>query len=226
MNRILISLICVAKVIYISKKVNVYDLLDNGYDDKLMKLVEEDDVQFYRLNMFNEDMIKSVEQDLKILQELQSKWNDITEDPKKSQFIYELTSNIKLIDKKIIVFTESTETASYVSEYLEQIFPNKVLLYHGQASQAIRQEIEENYNPNYTGEKKDNIKYLVTTDVLAEGINLHRSNVIINYDLPWNPTKVMQRVGRINRVGTEYNEIHVFNFFPTAHDPTPVLLHQ
>ena len=57
---------------------------------------------------------------------------------------------------------------------------------------------------------------LITTDVLSEGINLHRANVLINYDLPWNPTKIMQRVGRINRVGTEYDRIYVFNFFPTA----------
>lgn len=47
--------------------------------------------------------------------------------------------------------------------------------------------------------------------MLAEGINLHRSNVIVNYDLPWNPTRVMQRIGRINRVGTKYDKIHIFN---------------
>ena len=51
---------------------------------------------------------------------------------------------------------------------------------------------------------------------MAEGINLHRSNVLINYDLPWNPTKIMQRVGRINRVGTVFDRIYVFNFFPTS----------
>jgi len=57
---------------------------------------------------------------------------------------------------------------------------------------------------------------LITTDVLAEGINLHRSNIVINYDLPWNPTRVLQRVGRVNRVGTEHNLIYIFNCFPTA----------
>ena len=50
--------------------------------------------------------------------------------------------------------------------------------------------------------------------MLAEGINLHRSNVIINYDLPWNPTRVLQRVGRINRVGTKFDKIYIYNFFP------------
>ena len=47
-------------------------------------------------------------------------------------------------------------------------------------------------------------------------MNLHKSGVLINYDLPWNPTRIMQRVGRINRVGTQFDRIYVFNFFPTA----------
>jgi superfamily II DNA/RNA helicase len=51
--------------------------------------------------------------------------------------------------------------------------------------------------------------------VLSEGINLHRSNVVINYDIPWNPTRMIQRVGRINRVDTPFNKIYTFNFFPT-----------
>ena len=116
----------------------------------------------------------------------------------------------------MIIFTESKETAEYIGAYLENYYPDSVLVYNGQGSRSVRREIEANYNPNYVYEKKDNIQYLVTTDVLAEGINLHRSNVIVNYDLPWNPTKVMQRVGRINRVGTEHDKIYVFNFFPSA----------
>jgi len=46
-------------------------------------------------------------------------------------------------------------------------------------------------------------------------VNLHRSNVVINYDIPWNPTKLIQRVGRINRVNTPFDKIYTFNFFPS-----------
>lgn len=53
-------------------------------------------------------------------------------------------------------------------------------------------------------------------DVLAEGINLHRSNIVLNYDLPWNSTRVLQRVGRVYRVGTAHEQVYIFNFFPTA----------
>lgn len=207
---------CEAGEVYISKKVDVYDLLDSGDDEKLMELVEEETVQHYPLDAFNDNFMSSLKNDLLLLKELRDEWEEIIEDPKKDQFLSELKNNINLKDNKIIIFTEAKETAEYVGEYLRLEYPDEVVVYSGQGPKSVRTEIEANYNPNYVYEKKNDIRILVTTDVLAEGINLHRSNVIINYDLPWNPTKVMQRVGRINRVGTEHDEIYVFNFFPTA----------
>jgi superfamily II DNA/RNA helicase len=78
-----------------------------------------------------------------------------------------------------------------------------------------RRKITNNYDPR-AKISEDDIQILISTDVLAEGVNLHRSFSIINYDLPWNPTRVLQRVGRVNRVGTTNKEIHIYNFFPTA----------
>lgn len=78
-----------------------------------------------------------------------------------------------------------------------------------------RDLIRENFDPNYK-QQSEIIRILISTDILSEGINLHRSNMVINYDLPWNPARVMQRVGRVNRVGTRHKNIHIFNFFPTA----------
>lgn len=202
--------------VYISKKIDVYDLLDNGDDEKLMEFVDADRVQHYKTNEFREDFISALKQDLLFLKLLQDQWEDIIDDPKKEQFLLELENNKTLKNKKIIIFTESKETAEYIGLYLEKKYPEKVLAFSGQGSRHERDEIEANFNPNYQGKKKDDIQYLVTTDVLAEGINLHRANIIVNYDLPWNPTKIMQRVGRINRVGTEHDRIYVFNFFPAA----------
>src|SRR5690606_1416967 len=79
-----------------------------------------------------------------------------------------------------------------------------------------RDIITANFDPKYKGQK-DDLKILIATDVLAEGINLHRSNVLINYDLPWNPTRVLQRAGRVNRLGSNFPNVHIFNFFPTSH---------
>jgi len=80
-----------------------------------------------------------------------------------------------------------------------------------------RDIIQANYDPNRkTKEQLNDLKILIATDVLAEGINLHRSNVVINYDLPWNSTRVLQRAGRINRLGSDFEKVHIFNFFPTT----------
>lgn len=207
---------CEGGKVYISKKIDVYDLLDNGDDERLMDLVEEDLVQYYPISAFKKTFLIDLKNDLIMLQKLLNEWELIVQDPKKDQFLHEISNNEVFIKNKIIIFTESKETADYVGKYLEEEYPTKVLIYSGQSSRATRLEIEANYNPDYPNGKKNDIKFLVTTDILAEGINLHRSNVIVNYDLPWNPTKVMQRVGRINRVGTEHDTIYVFNFFPTA----------
>jgi len=221
LNRFILSYqkfidMCESGEVYISKKVDVYDLLDNGDDEKLLELVEEDLVQHFTLTAFKNELLMDLNSDLILLQKLANEWANIEEDPKKKQFLIELSDKNVFKKYKMIIFTESKETAEYVGNYLEEIYPNKVLVYSGASSISRRLEIEANFNPNNAYEKKDDIKFLVTTDILAEGINLHRSNIIVNYDLPWNPTKVMQRVGRINRVGTEHDRIYVFNFFPTA----------
>jgi superfamily II DNA/RNA helicase len=62
---------------------------------------------------------------------------------------------------------------------------------------------------------RNDYRILVSTEVLSEGVNLHRSNVVVNYDIPWNPTRLIQRVGRVNRVDTKFDTIHTYNFFPT-----------
>jgi superfamily II DNA/RNA helicase len=137
-------------------------------------------------------------------------------DPKLEEFVKDLAENPILKDTKKIVFTESKETASYIGERLKQIYGSRVVVFSGESTNYLKQEIEDSYNPKNKGKNNDKYDILITTDVLAEGINLHRANVLINYDLPWNPTRIMQRVGRINRVGTEFDRIYVFNFFPTS----------
>lgn len=99
---------------------------------------------------------------------------------------------------------------------LATLYQDRVIAYTGDSSMVLKTAIEDSFNPKMQEKNNDKYDVLVTTDVLAEGINLHRANVLVNYDLPWNPTRIMQRVGRINRVGSEFDEIYVFNFFPTA----------
>ncbi|MBU1251333.1 MAG: helicase [Actinobacteria bacterium] len=63
----------------------------------------------------------------------------------------------------------------------------------------------------------DNFDILLTTDVLAEGVNLQQAGRIVNYDLPWNPMRIVQRHGRVDRIGSEHDKIHLGVFLPTEH---------
>ena len=75
--------------------------------------------------------------------------------------------------------------------------------------------IRENFDANY-GHPKNDYDIVISTEVLAEGVNLHRSNMVVNYDTPWNSTRLMQRIGRVNRIGSKAKSVFIYNFFPTT----------
>ncbi len=202
--------------VWISKKVDVYDLLDAGDIEKLMQMVEDENGFHFETKEFKSNFIIDLNKDLSKLKYLRDLWDTITTDPKFDTFCKELEHNKKLHGNKKIIFTESKETANYLEEKLAPIYGKRVIAYSGMSGAKLKSDIEDSFNPKYANKENDRYDVLITTDVLAEGINLHRSNALINYDLPWNPTRIMQRVGRINRVGTEHQQIFVFNFFPTA----------
>jgi len=214
--------------IFISKKLNIFDLLDEDDDKKIDKLIEENAAQKIPVGEFNSKFKEDVQNDLESLLKIKNLWNDVTNDPKIEKLISILKKDKNLKDNKIVMFTESSETGLYLLKELNKEFSKSVFFYSSAggryfdnekisnlSQKAGRNEIRENFDPNIKNNQKNNIKILITTDVLAEGINLHRSNVTLNYDLPWNPTKVIQRIGRVNRVGTQHKNIHVYNFFPS-----------
>ena len=210
--------------VLIGKKVNVYDLLDEDNAEKILQLVEEGELQRRDAEEFRPEFVQVLAADLQLLREIRKLWTTIDSDPKLETFMAELKANPALTDKHLVIFTESKETGEYLFENLNRRFPNAVLFYSSQGGRyaegeksvpVARKLVKESFDPNYH-HQDDRIRILISTDVLAEGINLHRSNTVINYDLPWNPTKVLQRVGRVNRVGTKHQEIRVFNFFPTG----------
>ena len=105
-------------------------------------------------------------------------------------------------NKKIIIFTEFVAT----QEYLRQILSNsgyKVSVLNGSMSIEERNEALNDF--------KNNTDIFISTDAGGEGLNLQFSNIIINYDLPWNPMKIEQRCGRADRIGQKY-DVHIYNF--------------
>ena len=204
-------------VVYVSKKYNVYDLMNNGEEDKLDFIVDKEDAFKFKSEEFNSTFIEDLEFDLSNLKRIRRMWDPIENDPKLDKFIDDLKNNKLLKKSKILIFTESKETAEYLKKNIDMHFKNQTILFTGGSKNKDRDIIQENFNPDVSKtNQKNDFRILVTTDILAEGISLHRANVIVNYDLPWNPTRIMQRVGRINRVGTKHDNIYVFNFFPSA----------
>lgn len=100
-----------------------------------------------------------------------------------------------------------------------------MLLFNGDSGESVRDKVIENFDAR-ARLKKDDHRILIATEVLSEGVNLHRANVVINYDIHWNPTRMMQRVGRINRVDTPFDVIHTFNFFPTIQSNDQIKLRE
>jgi len=186
-------------------------------------MVEQDRVQKYPVGEFNDDFISRLRSDLDILKDTQKLWTGNIGDPMLEQFVSDLHTHAILKGRKLLVFTESKETGDYLYRRLQREFAGEVMffcstggLYDGMEHSLTlaRDLIKDNFDPNKKQKQQEGIR--ITTDVLAGGINLQRSSIIINYDLPWNPTRVLQRLGRFNRVGTVHEQVHVFNFFPTA----------
>jgi superfamily II DNA or RNA helicase len=202
--------------VYISKKYanKIYDYIDQGNFEAIDELINEDKADLYKSDQFTSSFIENLEADLKVLKVIQANWKKITRDPKVIAFKEQLTKESPVTQGKVLIFSESEETAGYLAKELQDVYPNKILYFSGKSSHQDREVVLENFDANSRNPKND-FKLLITTDILAEGVNLHRSNVVINYDIPWNPTRIMQRVGRINRVDTKHDEIYTYTFFPT-----------
>ena len=193
------------------------DYLINLDDSEFEELVSERDLTKINKEDLIDDYDKDLKSDIAIFDQLKQLWAqfDIEHDDAKFDELIKLLKQIKKKDTRIILFSEAKDTIDYLEKRMNQQFNNQVVSFSGSDSDSTKEYIKRNFDPkskNPLNEKS----ILVTTDAMSEGINLHRASIIINYDLPWNPTRVMQRVGRINRVGSNFDDLYVYNFFPAA----------
>ena len=213
--------------VYISKKFSskIYELLEDDNDEAIQSLIDEDKAQKLSGDKFEDKFIVHIKKDLSLFREIKNMWSGVKRDPKLKELVEKLKTNSILKQNKVILFTESKETAEYLCKNLESNVSGGVLCFTGSSSSLIREVVIENFDAKVK-HKKDDYRVLISTEVLSEGVNLHRANVVINYDIPWNPTRIMQRVGRINRVDTKFKEIFTFNFFPTKQSNDQIKLEE
>lgn len=173
----------------------------------------------------SDKFIADIKSDLEMYKEIKEKMielNMVADDPKSKALIEKIKE--KLAEKpeagepkrKIIIFTEYRDTAKFLAPIFEKEFNGKVL-YSGDLGFEKIKEIKRNFDASYKDEdQEDKYDILLATDKVSEGFNLNRAGVVINYDIPWNPVRVIQRVGRINRISKKvFEKIYIVNFFPT-----------
>lgn len=162
---------------------------------------------------------RELRHDIELLKSIQTDWSDVKVDPKYDFFVNKVDESMKTEKRrKIVIFTEFTDTADYLFEKLTQNGGRRIFKYSsGDASETNRKIIKANFDAGLDESKQsDDFDVIVATDAISEGFNLHRAGTVINYDIPYNPTKVIQRVGRINRISKKvFDELYIWNFFPT-----------
>ena len=123
-----------------------------------------------------------------------------------------------LKDGKRLIFTQYSDTARYLYENLILVLGTDTteIVHSGTKNKArLVTRFSPNSNPGIQLRPDEpNLTTLIATDVLAEGLNLQDCDKVINYDLHWNPVRLIQRLGRIDRIGSKNDEIHAFNFLP------------
>ena len=230
--------------VFIAPDTDVNKLLDKGWsEDEIEEEIErlsEDKPKnrTFKAEDFDDDFIEFLKHDAMLISELVNAWDEIDYDPKKDVFLKKLTSQFLRkstnLEGKLVIFSESNDTVNYLAEALKKQGRKDVLVISSKNRKAQYDTIVENFDANFPNakekekgkEQKNDYNIIVTTEVLAEGVNLHRSNVVVHYDTPWNSTKLMQRIGRVNRIGTKASKIYNYVFYPSAQGDSQLRLNR
>lgn len=182
----------------------------------------------YKIDEFDEpeQFLSDIQSDLQLLQNIAKQVNllRLAVDDPKSDLLVKAVGNIINTPpcagephRKVIIFSEYLDTVEHIAPVLEAAFPGRVLVSDGSLSKHFLDNLHANFDASCpTNKQREDFDILVTTDKLSEGVNLNRAGAVINYDIPWNPTRVIQRLGRINRIGRKvFQTLYIYNFFPT-----------
>ncbi len=180
----------------------LYRVDEKGFDKDLFFKNLQKDISTFKAILKDIKSLKLLDKDPKALQLLQ-----IVKDV--------LECKHKGIDKaknrKVIVFSEFTDTIKHLKGFFENSSLKKLFL----APESINETVLKNFDASHP-ESEDDFKILLVSDKFSEGLNLSRAGLVINYDIPWNPTRVIQRIGRINRIGNKvFDNLYIFNYFPS-----------
>lgn len=190
---------------YINKAAEYYNIISN-----------KNNVAWLPSTYFKRTLKQHLKKDCETLLEmitLCGDWNQETD-----QKLNELQNLLERThkDEKVIVFTQYSDTALYVYNQLRKRGVNSIGIATGDSDNPT--SVVEKFSP-VSNEKSDisqeeQYRVLIATDVLSEGQNLQDSHVIVNFDLPWAIIRLIQRAGRVDRIGQTADKIYCYSFFP------------
>ncbi len=218
--------------VIIAPELNVKKLQSDGLElDEIIEIaigkgLDQKEIVFKAAD-FQPDFLPMLEYDAEVLENLCKRWDKVKSDPKLDLFVSmlegELFEKDKNLEGKLVVFSESVDTVNYLEKELkERLHRNDILAVCAKNRNRLRETIQANFDAKYKKEWRNDYNIIITSDVLAEGVNLHRANVIVNYDSPWNATRLMQRIGRVNRIGSTADAIYNYMFYPS--DPGDAII--
>jgi SNF2 family DNA or RNA helicase len=210
--------------------------------DEIDRMVEGGEYAEYETNAFYlDDLKRDLETDIKLLSDLQSTLepfhdeiqDDFSMDDKAEQ-LRQLIANLRygsheILERgdrseKLILFTQFTDTVKYLEAAFEQFqnsgrLPSDVRFSTATGDTSNVEERIQRFAPEANDARdevdpSDEIDVLFATDVAGEGVNLQDANLVINYDLHWNPLRLIQRIGRVDRLGSSHDHIYALNFLP------------
>lgn len=198
-----------------------FDVFQNVLERKIQAKPENN--RLFHASDFRLEYREALFADRKIISRLLDRWNRNDFDPKFERFKQaipelfnpEINNPSGQNKPRVVIFSEAIDTLKSIERALRNA-GHRPLAITAENRDEMARRIAENFDANLAPDKRrDDYDVIVTTEVLAEGVNLHRANVILNYDAPWNATRLMQRIGRVNRIGSVEDFVHVYNFFPS-----------
>ncbi len=195
------------------------------FEEELKKLKETKGLISVDVSLIDPKFVEDIAQDRRLLEDIRERWFGEKANPQKDSDpkLDEVKRKMEelLVDspaRKIIIFSVYADTINYLYRELSRRGVSRVLKYTAaDASAQMKKTIRRNFDAGIPEHEQENdYDVLLSTDALSEGYNLHRAGVVINYDIPYNPTRVIQRIGRINRINKKvFEKLFIYNCFPT-----------
>ena len=159
-----------------------------------------------------------IEREIDELESFVSDLTQIDDDPKINQLLTDIDQLEREGHNRVIIFTQYADTMDFIRDRLTSIHSETVASYSGRGGEVYDADedawvsVGKEHVKREFADDDGTIEILVCTDSASEGLNLQECGALINYELPWNPMRVEQRIGRIDRIGQEFKEIKILNY--------------